>query len=326
MWQPMTVGTILDRTFKTYREKFVEISLFSLLIGGIVNLLISVFQPGGSVQSILAGYRNMFSVFGYENTGLLDALGSSGAQASTQNLLISSALNLLDRILIPPVLAGGIILITLAVFHRKDVKRNALFPEVFSRYGKLLRTQLSSIVVTFAIVIAIVIVFGIIIGISVAIFSVSNANASIIIVAILVGLAIVFAVLLCISFTMFIIPVAVQEGLYGFKAVGRALGLFRRKLWKSTWLFLLCSLITYPITLVLSLLVAFLPRIFAAVILSVIQGLVTPISIIAFTYLYLDVRMRTEGYDFELRNREALESAQNAGVTEADGYNDGLSI
>mgnify|MGYP000946550884 CR=1 FL=1 len=41
--KPMSVGNILDYSFRTYRDNFVTIVAFSALIGGLFNLLLLAF-------------------------------------------------------------------------------------------------------------------------------------------------------------------------------------------------------------------------------------------------------------------------------------------
>ena len=317
MWnnsmQPMSVSAILDRTFKTYRDKFMEISLFALLIGGIMNLVISVLQPGAVSLNPFISIQNLFSNFAYGGWEyILYELQSGSAIESEQAILLtllSLIFSFLGTIFVIPLITGGVVFITLAVFHGNEEERNTLFSRVSKIYTRLLLTGLAEIAIAILLFLAAAIVFII------ALFVVSALLPGGFIALLFFSLLLIpflFAIILFSAFTMFIFPAAVGEDKAGFSAVGRAFELFRRKIWKSVGMFLLCSLITLAIYFVFitiaGLIGIILPTLIITVILSAVQGFVMPIPIIAFTFLYLDIRMTTEGYDLELRAAEALEA------------------
>lgn len=335
MWnhsiQPMSVSAILDRTFKTYRDRFIEISLFSLLIGGIMTLLVSIFQPGAAALNPLVSFQSLISAFEYGTFDyFLDFLEPSSAMDGTQYvlmILLSLFFGFLSEIFVMPFITGGIVLITLGVFHGKEEERNSIFSYVSKRYGKLLLTQLAFIAISVLLSLPFILVF-ILFFVAIALSGglVWASIAAIILISIILVFAMLFALLFFYTFTMFLFPAVIQEEIAGFKAVSRAFQLFRRKIWKSIGLFLLISLISGAVSSVLGLIAGLfgmvLPYIITTVLLSAIQGLIMPLPIIAFTFLYLDIRMTTEGYDLELRAAEALEVENEFTITEADSQND----
>ena len=295
MRQPMSVGAILDRTFKTYRDKFIEISLFSLLIGGTMALLISIFEPGSAGLGAMISIPSLMESVQGGNLELLDIIQTNTAGGSP---IISLLLNIIDGLFVTPFVTGGIIFVILSVFHGHQIEKRSLFSNVQKIYGRLLVTNLALILFFIGLIIVAAILISILMAV---VFAVGMATLIIVVPVIL------FAFLFVATFTMFVFPAVVFEEKRAFRALGRAFQLFRYKIWKSFLLLILVTLMVIVISWIFSLIAAFLPFFISTILVSAVQGIVTPIPIIAFAYLYLDIRMTKEGYDLELRALEARE-------------------
>jgi hypothetical protein len=278
--KPMSVIGIIDQTIKLYRRNFKAIILFTLLIGGTANLIVSLLQLGTSIsilesplQSLLAGQFT------------LDTLISTYSAA--QPNLLASLLSFVVNGFINPLVMGGVTFVALAASHG-TIKKNSL-SQVCSKYGKLLGTYWAEIVLIGGVSIAVLIILLIFAGIG---FSVGF-----IIAAIVLAVYVFFILFL----SAFAFPVAIQEGRYGFAWLPRAWKLFISKTGKTIGLLLLTSLFVLILSLILQGIFAFFPPLISTVGNVLVSGLLSPISYIAVALLYLDIRIRTEGYDLEIR-------------------------
>jgi len=306
MWQPMKVSTILDQTFKTYRAKFLEYSLYSLLIWGTVTLLISLLLPGATRLQSTVSLPGLVSAF---ESGDISDIFTSFQPVNYSSIIemllsfLSVSLSFLSIVFVLPLITGGIVFITLAVFHGTEEVIKSSFSMVVKLYGRLLLTSFAQMAIYVLAGLALLVIM-----IPFIIFFVISASATgsgvvilLIIFTFVLMAGLFFAVMVFFSFLMFVFPVTILENKVGFKPIGRAWRLFWRKKWKTIGLFLLSYLMTSVITWIFSSLGLFLPILINTIINSAVHGLVMPIPIIAFTYLYMDIRMTTEGYDLELR-------------------------
>ena len=294
--KPMSVGTIIDQTFRLYRNNFLSVILFSLLIGGSITAAISMF----SRDAQLFGYfSSVFDMMKEITTGEgLNNFTENYTAPSLSKYLLSMLLSLLNMILVMPFVSGGIVFITLAYAHGIKETAGVWFSQVRPLYGKLIATMLamifaSSIIVSllftaFMIIVALVIAFGV-------------QNTWLFLILIPFALAFLLGLIALLAFIALVYPAAVQENLYGFKSIGRAWNLFRRKFWKTIGLVVLVYLITSIVTVVLSMAIAFLPWVAMYIADAAIGALISPVALIAITLLYLDIRMTKEGYDLQLR-------------------------
>jgi hypothetical protein len=278
--KPMSVIGIIDQTIKLYRRNFKAIILFTLLIGGTASLIVSLLQLGTRInmsewplQSILEGQFT------------LDTLLSTYSAA--QPNLLASLLSFVVNGFITPLVVGGVTFIALAASHG-TIKKNSL-SQVCSIYGKLLGTFWAEIVLIIGVIIAFLI--------TILIFVSTGFTAGFIIAAIVLIVCVFF-----ISFlTVFAFPVAILEGRYGFAWLPRAWKLFISKTGKTIGLVLLTSLFVLILSLILQGIFALFPPLISTVGNVLVSGLLEPIPYIAFALLYLDIRMRSEGYDLEIR-------------------------
>jgi len=298
--KPMSVSGIIDQTFKLYRGNFKAFILFALLIGGTANLIVALIQLGPGVVVLEAPVARIVN-----GQSLSDVFGLLGAYAGAgQPNLLASLLSLAAAVFIQPMVIGGINFIALSAAHGTAEVR--YLPQVWSRYGKLLGTFLAIFVLLIPIIAIFVIIFYI--G-----FISGGIGAKII-----VSVAMIIAVLMLMSISAFAFPVAIQEERYGFSWLSRAMRLFWYKKGKTIGLLLLTALLVQVLSFILRLIFSLLPPLFSTVGTILVTSLLQPVSIIAMTLLYLDIRIRAEGYDLEIRlaamQEEQGQDEQGSGI------------
>ena len=274
--KPLRISGIIDQTFKIYRSNFKAIIVFALLIGGTVDLIVALLQLGSTAAQLTTPLGSLLS-----SENILDALISFSD--STRPSMLASLINIASFIFITPFVTGGITLITLNVAHGHSEDR--YLPQALARYGKLIGVTLS-LIPLFSLLIIVFIIISIIFSF----------------------LPFLITITMLVSFCVFVIlylfafPIALQEERYGFSWFGRAWSLFRRKVGKTVGLLLLTALLVSVLSFVLqSFFLIFLPPLIGAVIRITVASLLQPITTIAITLLYLDIRLSKEGYDLEMR-------------------------
>jgi hypothetical protein len=285
--KPLGVIGILDQTIKLYRSNFKAFILFVLLIGGTANLIVSLIQLGAGITVLESPLQNLLA-----GQFTLDTLVNSFGAA--QPNWLASLLSILVAIFINPLVTGGVVFVALAASHGK-IEQNYL-SRVSSKYGKLVRTFLALMALLAGFVLAAVIIL--------LIFAYAASTAGIVVAAIALCVLGLVALLIC----AFAFPVAVQEDRYGFTWLPRAWRLFKSKAGKTVGLLLLTYLLVMVLELILQMIFTLLPPLISTIGTVLVGSLLEPIPLIAVALLYLDIRMRTEGYDLEIR----LASLKNA--------------
>lgn len=310
--RPMDIGSIIDRTFKLYRNNFAAMILFTLLIGGTASFIISLLSLGSSAFQTNSLFGDIYS--GLMNGEPIDNIlsdfqGSSSAAQSVISSMVAGLLSLLVSVFITPFVHGGVILVTLDVCHGRQEKSRAWFSKTLKLYWKMVGTQFAAFVVALIFIIALMI--PVVILLVVTIIG-SNYDSGILYAVILIILVIVImlAMLFSLPYFALIFPVAIHEDKFGFKAMGRTWQLFRRRFWKSIGLVLLVAVIVSVLSSVIELITVLFPPLISTISSVVVNALLTPVSAIAVTLLYLDIRMTVEGYDLELRSA-AMNNTQN---------------
>ena len=275
----MSISGIIDQTFKLYRSNFRDIFLFTLLIGGTADMIAALLQLGTGASSMSTIFGNMLSGQSFlEGVATFSGTGSSS--------VLAGALSIVFKLFVTPLVNGGITAITLDSAHGSNDGRH--LSNNLSRYGKFLKTWLALMVVAM--------LFSIIALIMLGIFEVLHISY----VVSSLGLAV--AVLALGIIYVFAYPVAIQENRYGFAWLSRAWKLFSHKKAKTVGLVLLVGILVQLLSMVLvAAFVLFVPMLFSTIVSVLIASLMTPITLIAFTLLYLDIRITTEGYDLEIR-------------------------
>lgn len=290
--RPMGAGSILDQSFKIYRANFVNIIMFSLVLGGSVQLIISLLNSGGALLDpgpLLAGI-----IQGGDPADWLDSLYYNAGSS-----FLGSFLSLLQFILVTPLVTGGVTFITLAVCHGDDGKSGgSWFSRVTPYYGKLIGTALALFVIMFVIAFAFILVVMLI---TFAMMGTGAGGGAYTAYIFLITLLMIAMVIVLSMISILYYPVAIHEGRFGFRALGRSWFLLRKKFWKIMGVNILAGLIIMVLQWALGVVWGFLPRVLATVGTVATGALTSPVYLIIAVLLYLDIRMRVEGYDLQVR-------------------------
>jgi len=309
--KPMNLGNILDYTFRVYRNNAKTILAYSVLISGLFSvailLLSNAIAPTPSVPNPFSGIiealrTGNWSLIRPQNPEIYNAANSALAETIR---FISSIINL---IFIYPFVQGGISRTASRYFHGYADDMGTSFRQTRNIFGKLIATTMA--IIAYGILIAfcffITIIFPIII-----IFSIFDSLAGTKGFLVLFLLLIFFILLMLLTiipiiFISFVFPVAVSENTFGFKAIGRSMRLVQKSFWRTLGITILIGLLSYALSLaaesILGIILVLSPNIgFLQQIVNVLlTALITPVSYIAVTLLYLDTRIRLEGYDIQL--------------------------
>ncbi|MDR0670829.1 MAG: hypothetical protein LBF64_00780 [Oscillospiraceae bacterium] len=313
--KPMGAGAILDHSFRIYRRNFGAVALFALLIGALsqvlVNLVLLFAVPGGlsgpSFSNFFNQYIDMFSGNFDNYNDMLSMLSRWGA-ATRAGTLLSIAVSLL----ITPMVTGGITNVVSGYYHGVKDTAGGWFARARSHYGRFLLTGLvlllsgilSGLVVLLPVTL-LIITLGLLVGAS----ALSGGFAGIFAAVLIALVAAVVLVALAFMWTLLIFPAAVNEGSFGFRAARRALSLTFRNFWRMLGALALTYLIVFLVQAMLSGGVTSLFLLLGAPfwlgpLASVpLSALAAPLIPIASSLVYLDTRIRREGYDIYLRSR-----------------------
>ncbi|MCL1808200.1 MAG: hypothetical protein FWG42_00355 [Clostridiales bacterium] len=280
--QPMRIIGILDQTFKLYRDNFKAIISFSLLIGGTVQLVVSLLQLG-------AGAASTGTLFGELMSGRSFLEGLENYSDAVQSSSLSSIVSLITQVFIVyPIVYGGITLTVLLLTHGSTDHR--FLAQTMSRYGKLLGTFFAALIIC--------VLLALVYTVSLSLFVLSSGLFALAVFMVILAVAVLLILAIC----FFAYPVAIRESRYGFSWIGRALKLFGRRKAKTIGLLLLVGLLVTVLNFIFGVVFAlFLPPVASIIGIVLVSALLTPIPIIAMTLLYLDIRITTEGYDLEIR-------------------------
>lgn len=327
--KPMSTGNILDYTFRVYRSNFVNIIAFSILVGGLFNMLLLIAAKLGGpsvptadpwtnvIGAIKSGNlqnfsRNFLSLLPKNQSGPADLPKTFTA------ILITYGGAIINYVFIYPFVQGGISNIVSDFFHGRKNDVSGSLSATLKNFGNLVLTALSLIVyyIGFGIVFFIVMlifVFG-------SVFSMrtpGGGTASFVFSFIVIMLFIVAIMAVFMTFITFVYPSAVSEGKYHFDAISRSFKLTSKKFWRVLGINILVFVLVYIIIGALQgitfLMSAAAPVniMFRQVVTTLISSLITPVIYIAGTLLYFDTRIRVEGYDLELGLND-LEGDDNA--------------
>ena len=293
----MSISAIIDRTFRLYRQNFKDIILFSLFIGGTASLVTMLLNVGITMSAGDILFNPLLDII--DGTDLIDSLSYlAGLQSALTSGIFYTLISIITGLFVYPIVYGGLSMVTLSAVFEEEEKN--FFRRVMSMYWKLFYTQFASGVMVILLSIALIILIAIII-IPITLISAGGSFTGAMIFAVILILVVSIAFIALFTFFLLVFPVAVHEQTFGFKAVGRAWSLFRRRFWKSFGLLVLSTLIVSVLSAIISSITSFLPLIVGSVTSTVLTAFLTPVITIAFALLYVDIRITVEGYDLELR-------------------------
>lgn len=307
--RPMSIGEILDNTFKIYGRNLLSILVFSAVIAGVFGII-----------SGLITYQMMPASLSMANNSWMDLLKNPDmAPAIEPNDFkdfipqffafqgVTILLAIINSVFINSFVQGGIIDVTY-----KDIKgqRQTLgqgLRSTLKKFGKLILTSLSLIPYYIGVGIVLIIltvIFVVPLIVSGAAMSNDPTGGRIAGFVFMLFITIVIMTALAILSSLFVTftyQSTTIEGVSGFSAIGRSFKLVGKKFWRVLGITLLIYLIVGIIVLVLT----WISRITALVSPNpmladfsmgfIITAFITPISYIATTLLFIDIKARVEG-------------------------------
>ncbi|MDR2670410.1 MAG: hypothetical protein LBC26_01650, partial [Oscillospiraceae bacterium] len=276
----------------------------------LVNVVLLSALPGGLSGPGLSNFFNQYlDIIGGDLDNYNDML--SMLTSWSEAMRAGSLLNFAVSLLITPMVTGGITNVVSGYYHGVKDTAGGWFARARNHYGRFLLTgvvlMLSSIVSGLAVIIPFFLLFALF-ALLASVLTLSGSIASIFIGVpiMLVAVAILFTV--GFMWTLLIFPAAVNEGSFGFRAAGRALSLTFKNFWRMLGTMALTYLIVFLVQAMLSLGVVFLVALLGAplwvntLVSAPLGALISPIVPIVSSLVYLNARIRREGYDLYLRS------------------------
>lgn len=264
--QPMTIGDLLDATFKMLKLHWKPL----LQIAGVYALPAVVLQlllVSGSSDSVDVNGGNASGVL----TGLVNGLGNDRAADSVGLVVTAGVLSLAFSVLLIPLLQGAITRLVASAYLGEDIDARQALQLAKSRWT----TLMAAAVLTF---------FCVLGGL----------------VLLIIG-AFVIAVLLT-----FVTPVIMVEGGKARRALSRSWSLFNKRFWGYVGALVAMGIVELIIKLVLSALAAIIgtPLLGSHAAGGVVNVLAAAVNLIVSgilaTLMYFDARVRNEGFDIQL--------------------------
>ena len=303
--RPLNLGDILDQTFRVFRKHFL------LLMGiiAVISVPVAVLQGFGTWQ-YTQNFQQGISGRGADSSDPTAVFGS--ALTSSVPLLFTTLLSLIAGLFQTGALASAIS----ELYLGRTITIGQAYRGVLRRVGSLLLLA--------------TLVAGLLFLVFVAVFSGAMLIASlagplgVVILCLLVPVSLAFlgVALATSTYWMFVSQAIVLEDCGAIAGLRRSWNLVRGSFWRVLGITLFIGLLvtfasSVPILMTqFSVSLAF-PKSLAAqtvlnqVVAAVVTILLGPISAIARTLLYYDLRVRKEGFDLELMARQ-LAAATNA--------------
>jgi len=292
MLQARTIGEILDDVFRQYRSYFVPLMIISLVFLGPIIILQAIFMshvPALQYQSLLSGNPNQI---------MAQLQKSSVPSVALVTAIGSIALLLVQLNISTPLTDGSYYLLTGdTLLH--DLERPAPWSYVrgaVARWGAYLGTIWLMIGLGAAITALLgLFVFGMV-------FLAAHAGPIVGLLVLLYVVVILLIIWLGIRL-LFAIPVVFFEKVRNWAALKRSFALTSGSFWRLFFIILVSNLIfSFASTGLAAILNLVLPTTALRVLGSgVITILLTPLMTLLIGNLYIDMRIRREGYDLEIR-------------------------
>lgn len=297
---PMSVGEMLDRSFKTVLRNWKAFLLVSLL--GLVPMLIymgTIFGQISDVQTMAL----LGPTPGVADQMELDVIG---------NMMGGYSLSLLMSLLLGPLLFGAIVTISAQAFVGREISVGEALRATASRYWPQLGTLLALIVVAFG-SLFVMSIAGLIFAVP---FALAFGSGALILAPFTVLFVAWIGGLVLLVYIVFWDQVVMVEGISGFSALSRSYHLAKGQFWRLLGLgitfYLLAVLMIMLVALPLGLIAALAPGattmwIMGVGLLLAYSG-VTPFVLTGITLTYFDLRMRKEGLDLEMLAQSSAEA------------------
>ena len=301
--RPMDLRDILDDTFDLYKENFVFFVTITALVFLPFNLILSLFQGGGTPTFDPADISGFASFFILQFVTIF--LGAIATYVAMGALTQAVSERYLGR--------------------RITVRES--YAAIMDRFWPFILTLLLPFfAIGFISVVAIALGVGIVAGMA-------FLNP---ILGVIVGIVVFIAVIVLLIYLWFaisfVIPVFIVEGLSGAAAVRRSFQLFWFSSGKAISTLLLVTIIVWVVMAVVigpfagllgvmgqggGVAGSLFMGIYGAVS-GIVQSVVQPIQIIVILLLYYDIRIRREGYDLEMMANDLRSSVAAGPAPPAD--------
>lgn len=307
--RPLSVGELLDEAFRLYRNNLLSLLAITALVQVPFMLVNSLLQlPLQRLAARLQDPTTPFDPSSVESPGMM--LGILAFSTGSTFLV-----NLLYAIVFQPLLEGALAFAVAQRYLARPISVRGSFGAALRRLGSLVGARLLLWLIG-ALMAAIF--FGLIIGgalIAAGGDALGEQTSTLSVIgvvfcSIILVIALVIGLLLLIPRLMFTSQAVMIEGIRAIDSLRRSWRLTAGFFWRVLGLLLLIGLITWVISfgpaLLVSLPAALLfedqPEIqflMSAIISTLLNVLVMPFSMVAYTLIYFDLRMRKEGFDLE---------------------------
>lgn len=320
--KPMRMRGVFGISWMIYKRGFSAAFLYTLVLYGIIGALAMIAGYNmmenmvGMLDELWSSIGYNFDMFGMSNMSvavrdLAPAPEYAGMALDAMNVVGSSVLlellSLVELLLVVPILMGGLYSEMSMRIYGKPSSAGKLFKRSGAMLKRFFTTSLSKYVAELGI--------GLVVGLLMSVVMVTSmismigqiavnrsVDPSIIIPLIIIYIVTIVLVLAGMCFVSFTYPVAVNENLRNFKAVGRSIKLVAKRFWRVLGANVLFALILSVALAVLMVACYFIcgqsllntVPLFIAVEL-IISVLSVPFGIALSTTLYFDTRVRVEG-------------------------------
>lgn len=253
---PLSLSGRVDNTFTLFFSRFLPMFLVSLIFVGISTVLTSIISQEAFSLSEFSTWMQDYlteSLYSPEQiySGISGQLSDMVSSYFRNGGALSMAINTIASLLLTPFAYGVIAVIAAARVRGESLSFGGGISAALSYYGKLVLTNLCSLLVVLGAVIAVMLGF-ILLVILLAMLAAASSALYIFLLFILS-----LAVFILVSAITFTAPMAhvvvVTEGLGYFKAVGRAWSMMFSRFWHNYGTILLAALASSLIGWILSL-------------------------------------------------------------------------
>lgn len=284
---PLTLGDILDGAFKLYRGTFAQVALAVVVVFGLLQLVTSL------------GVRSLEAGFTFDPATSPESLGD----VIPVGALVVLGLSVLATLLVTPLVNGAVTWIA----ARYDLGEEPTWTDAYRAAARRFGALLGATVLTALLALGAFLVAVIVIGIPVALIGQASVPAAVIL-GVLAFLVIGIPLALIVAAVFYVIvPVIVLEDVGPVQALRRSYRLLRPQLLRVVGIVFVAGLLVGIVQAVIGGAFAALSFVAgpASWLVDTIGGtaaqlIAIPVAANIALLLYVDARIRREGFDIEL--------------------------
>ena len=288
-----SIDGILDDVFRQYRDYFAPLLLISLIFMApiaIMNAVAGTLVPTINYQLLFHGQAGMSALL--RQLQQPQSLGARTAFAVVETLIALVSMNIVS-----PLLQGTYYALGADTVAYGSVKSSiwTYFRQAVKRWGAYVATTWLFVGLIAAVVVVLGVVFGAVL------IGGGTKSGGFVAVLVLVYLALVIVGIWLNIRLLFTFPAVVVERLKNWRAVRRSWTLTKRSFWRLFFITLVASIVLGLASGGLSFLIELLPNNALRMLFAGLIGiLLAPLYALLLANLYIDMRIRREGYDIEL--------------------------